>query len=169
MPARKNLPEGSSQTRGPPESPWGTEVRLQEESGPPWLQPLLIPGPQTQRSPPSPWAPGAKCAGGCTFSLCKNTAGQLGCGVSMVSLGSASGSSNPSAMLWSLTGGCVSRRAWFCLLTLFFLKTPSSSGLSRSQAHALCHHFLSAAVAPSAGSGLSPSPTQQASAMRPKP
>lgn len=33
MPARKNLPEGSSQTRGPPESPWETKAHPQEGSG----------------------------------------------------------------------------------------------------------------------------------------
>ena len=33
MPARKNLPEDSSQTRGPPESPWETEAHPQEGLG----------------------------------------------------------------------------------------------------------------------------------------
>ena len=190
MPARKNLPEGSSQTRGPPESPWETEARLWEGRGP-WPQPVQIPEPQSQRSPPSPRAPGAEVAGEPPSALRKHTAGQLDSwavgsprprSVQPLAVQNPAQINIPSSPrprisddVATCQGGqcgcpCVSLAAkglvcphTSCPLTLSLL-APSSPGLSRSPAHALCHHFPTFstgpgfAVAPSAGSSLPPSP-----------
>ena len=52
MPARKNLPEDFSQTRGPPESPWETEAHPQEGLG---LPSHIWPQIQSYRSQGEPW------------------------------------------------------------------------------------------------------------------